>query len=384
MTDDLGTIPFVTSSPFIEPDRFAAVRSLHGIPRMRTSTGDLGWLVSRYDDARALCADPRIGRSHTAPERAPRLWHAALFPPQSDPRQEMRQHRAWRSRLAPRFGRRSVAAWRPRVQAWADETVDDLIAAGPPADACALVAMPFSLRVILDFFGIPYADAELFHQQQTRARCPDPAEYSSTEMYAYLEALLDRKRRRPGDDAMSDLAAIEGAPRIRAMGSGFIDHTTIALRIGYGLLFLLADPAQRDLLWRTPGLLPSAVEEILRVAVPGGSWIPRYALADIEHGQTQMSAGDLVVFAFESINRDERIFPDPGRFAIDRDPNPHIAFGYGKFYCLASHLSRLMLEVILATLIRRLPGLRLAVAPEEVEVDRESVTGGLLRLPVTW
>jgi pentalenolactone synthase len=362
---------------------------------MRTAAGDVGWLVTRYADVKALCADYRIGRSHPDPPAAPRLWEAALFSPANNYETELADHRQWRRVLAKGFGASRVDGLRSGMQIIVDQLLDDVLDTGPPADLCARVARPFAADVVFDIVGIPVEDRQQFvmwsngmRSRQSRAA----VRAVRAEMKNYLSRLLDCKKNLPSEDVMSDLAnardragrPLQGELVDAAISSFFADFETVAARIAYGTLFLLAHPAQLAALRDDPSLVSSAVEEIMRLAVPGGSWLPRYALADIEYAGAKISAGDLVVFTVQAANRDEEAFCDPATFDISRRPNPHLGFGHGKFFCLGANLTRAMLQTIFATLFQRLPGLRLDVPLEDLEIDSESVTGGLRRLPVTW
>lgn len=381
---------------FGEPAEFTALRAEDGPTRVRTAAGDTGWLVARHRDLRALTADPRIGRSHRTPDAAPRLWHAALFTPQSDPDTELDDHRRWRAALNPRFSPRNLAAARARTERLCGELVDAMVADGPPADLCARLAEPLARHTIFGLLGIPAEDQEQVRAWSDGMR--DPQDRANAEAHyrritGYLADQLARRARDPRDDALSDLArALDRAgpltPRQTGEAAGhlfFGGYETMSARIAHGMLFLLAHPEQADALRADPGLAPAAVEEVMRLAVPGGSWIPRYALADIDYEGRRIRAGDLVVFAIQSANRDEEVFADSGRFDIRRAPNPHVGFGHGKFYCLGAGLARIQLETVFATVFRRLPGLRLAVSVDALEQQYATkVTGGLAELPVAW
>ncbi|WP_440103184.1 cytochrome P450 [Streptosporangium sp. H16] len=386
MFEDLGPMPFSCPTPFAEPLEFASVRAHDGPAKIRTSTGEIGWLVSRYADVRALCADRRIGRSHSDPGNAPRLWHVPMFGAVGDPTTEMANHRAWRRIIAPAFHPGRVASAGSQAQLVLDGLLDELVTQARPVDLCSMLAVPYATQMVFEFVGIPEENRPFFRERSRWLRGGHGPETSQENQTAQrIDTNRTLKRRRNGEDAFSLLTrtgAQEAAGILRTFD--IAEHETIAARIGYGLLFMLAHPEQLRRLRHDPGLVASAVEEIIRLAVPGGSWIPRYALDDIAFGETRIRAGDLVVFALQSANRDERQFRDPDVFAIDRSPNPHVGFGYGKFYCLGAHLSRLLLRTVLTTIFDRLPGLRLHMPVEQIEINRQSITGGLQRLPVTW
>jgi cytochrome P450 len=162
------------------------------------------------------------------------------------------------------------------------------------------------------------------------------------------------------------------------------DYETVAARIAYGTLFLIAHPEQRFAFQEDKSLATATVEETIRIAVPGGSWLPRYALANIEYGNVTIRTGDLVVFSVQSANRDESEFSRPHEFDIHRTPNRHVGFGYGKFHCLGAGLARMILKTFYTALFRRLPDLSLNISPDDLEINKDSVTGGLQALPVTW
>ncbi|GAA0659612.1 hypothetical protein GCM10010193_08150 [Kitasatospora atroaurantiaca] len=143
-------------------------------------------------------------------------------------------------------------------------------------------------------------------------------------------------------------------------------------------------PGQCQALSRDQALAPGAVEEILRFAVPGGSWIPRYALEGVDFEGVHIRAGDLVVFSFQSANRDESVFADPDRFDITRTPNPQIGFGHGKFHCIGASLARLELLTVIENLPARLPRLHLHEPHTTLPTDDSKITGGLRTLLVAW
>ncbi|MFI6453283.1 cytochrome P450 [Streptosporangium amethystogenes] len=375
-------MPFSCPNPFEEPPEFARIRAHDGLARMRTSTGGTGWLVSRYADVKALCADRRIGRSHPAPDHAPRLWDAPLFAPVGGPATEMSNHRAWRRVIAPAFRPGRVASAGARARFTLDRLLDDLAAHGGPVDLCSMLAVPYATQMVFEFVGVSEESSAFCRERSGWLReGGDTSRGDSAVHQVHMSLMVERD----GDDVAGRLARLtaeEAAGLLRTFD--ITEYETIAARIGYGLLFLLAHPEQRRRLEREPALVVTAVEEIMRLAVPGGSWVPRYALDDIAFGDSRIRTGDLVVFALQSANRDERQFRDPDVFAVDRSPNPHLGFGHGKFYCLGAHLSRLLLRTVLSTVFDRFPGIRLDVPVEQIEINRRSVTGGLRGLPVTW
>jgi pentalenolactone synthase len=397
-------IPLGIPSPLDEPTEFAELRARQRPTQVRTATGDRAWLLSSYADVRALCHDPRIGKSHPDPAHAPRLWDAALLAPQANHGSEAGDHLRWRQTLNESFSSRSINRLRPRIQS----TFDSVLAAfrsagGPPADLCAGLARPFSGTVISDLIGIPVELRELFMEASDLLREGNRAQEALAywpELHKHLNQLMLLRRDDPADDLITALVHRAAGPHDGGAGSGnglqqheiaaalttvfFSGFETVASRLSYGVLRLLTDAEAGAALRDNPSLAPGAVEEVMRLAVPGGSWIPRYAQSDLVYRGVRIKAGELVVFSFQSANRDECQFADADRFDINRSPNPHIAFGQGTYFCLGAALTRVELETAFASLWSGLPGLALASPPERLELRTESVTGGLRDLPVTW
>jgi len=147
-----------------------------------------------------------------------------------------------------------------------------------------------------------------------------------------------------------------------------------------GLVAFLEHPGEWERLRRDPALLPSAVEEILRWTSPVVHFA-RTATADVELEGQKIRAGDALALFYASANRDEDVYPDPFAFRVDRQPNPHLAFGVGEHICLGAHVARLELRVIFAHLLRRLERAELAGPVERL---RSSTVGGLKRVPIRY
>ncbi|MGW7095511.1 cytochrome P450 [Streptomyces sp. NPDC054874] len=351
--------------------------------------------MTRRDDLRKLGVDPRIVRSHPDPDGAPRLWNAALLAPMAvHSGTEARGHRRWRRAVSGRLGAAHTETLRRRAGELCEEFLDSMITDGAPADLHAAFAEPFASRLNFDVIGVPRHDyghvRALSEDLRTDDRSHAAAAYAATA--EYLTGLLEHKRAHPAEDVLSDLAtardadgplpteqALDGAYRL-VIGA----HETVSTRITLGTLALLTHPDQYTALATRSSPVRDAVEEILRFAVPGGSWIPRYAGTDIDHNGTLIRAGEMVVFFVQSANRDENVFEEPDRFDITREPNPHVAFGHGNYHCTGAPLSRLGLTTVMEILPPRLPGLRVYEKGAGLTTKDDTVTGGLRTLPVTW
>ncbi|GGS28787.1 cytochrome P450 [Actinokineospora fastidiosa] len=385
-------LPFEQSDPLSMAPLLRELRSRGPVHRVLTAVGDEAWLVTGHAEVRRLLDDDRLGRSHPAPQTAARTGESALFGgPLGDFGTEKADHARMRSLLQPHFSPRRMKALRPRVEALTAALLDDMVEHGPPADLHAAVAVPLPILVICELLGVPYEDRDRFRAwtadaANTRDRAR--SERGLGELFGYGLELVARKRTEPGDDVLSRLCATDGVPDAEAAGLSmallFAGHETTVVQIGLGALLLLADPAQ----WRTvvdqPGLVPNAVEELLRAPGKGGGGIPRYARTDLEIEGVFIRAGDLVLLDNGTANHDPAVFADPDRLDVTRSASAHLTFGHGARYCIGAPLARIELQVVFTQLARRFPTLELDIDVEELRMRRDVLTGGLIELPVRW
>ncbi|SDI85211.1 cytochrome P450 [Nonomuraea jiangxiensis] len=388
----IPVIPFERGDLLEVPAAYRELRVKEGIARVRTPAGDEVWLVSGYEDARKLFNDPRLGRSHPEPDKAARLSRSALIGgPQGDAATEKAEHDRMRKLFMPSFSARRMKALSAHVGSLVEERLDHLAQLTPPADLHAELSFPLPVLVICRLLGVPFEDRQYF--SGVSARMGDmldleKGEAAREEMGAYMAGLIERKRREPAEDVLSDLAnELDDDGTIARLAGTllFAGHETTVNRIDFGVLLLLANPGQLDLLKADPALAPAAVEEILRMASPSLHGLPRYAHEDIEIGDRTIRRGEAVVIIPSAANRDERIYPDPDAFDLRRpQPDPHLSFGYGPRFCVGASLARVELEAVFSRLFQRFPTLRTAVPIEELPRNVGRITEGLAGLPVTW
>jgi pentalenolactone synthase len=392
---DLPTLPFDRSDVLSLAPRLLELQAEAPITRVRTATGDEAWLVTRYDEVKALFADGRLGRSHPKPEEAARISESALLGRAADGFDtEDADHAVMRARLVPRFSARRMRLLQPRVEAMVDDLLDTMAAAGPPTDLHEALAFPLPVLVICELLGVPFGDRDHFRGLSTGMADLHDGEKSAKSyaaMIDYMRDLVRRKRTEPGNDILTELTQIEDGgvsdDDIAWLGAGvlFAGHETTVGRIDLGTLLLLASPDQLDLLRGDPGLVPAAVEEIVRLAGGSGAGLPRYARADIEIGGVRIEQGEAVLLALGVANQDGTAFPDPDQLDVARDhPNPHVGFGHGARYCIGAALARIELTAVFERLFVRFPDLRLAVPTSELSWRAHLLTGGFAEVPVTW
>lgn len=211
------------------------------------------------------------------------------------------------------------------------------------------------------------------------------------ELFAYLQELVEEKRREPDEHLISALceAEIDDGTVCELISTISFSYLVTPTNLSAGIALFASHPEQRERVVRDPGLLETAVEEVLRLSKVDESFQPRYAGEDIEIGGVVIKAGDLVLCDHYSPSFDDRVFDDPETFDVGRSPNPHLAFSHGLSHCIGAPLARIELQEVYGALLRRLPDLTLAVPIEKVGMptdseDDEQMGNGIARLPVTW
>ena len=394
---ELPTLPFDRPNVLELAPRMRELQESMPVARVRTATGDLAWLVTRYADVRALFADPRLGRTHPRPAAAARVSESALLGGSSAGFEtEGADHASMRSRLVPRFSARRMRSLRPRVESVVDSLLDSLAGRTPPVDLHEALSFPLPVLVIGVLLGVPFEDRDRFRSLSTgmadlRDRSLSASSFEA--LIGYVRELVGRKRVAPGNDMLSELLTVEDGSLsdddIAGLGAVvlFAGHETTVVRIDLGTLLLLANPGQYSALAADPGLAVGAVEEILRLGMGGGGsgGLLRYARTDLEVGGVRVAAGDAVLLAVSAANQDGLVFPGADRMDIGRGwEHPHLSFGHGARYCIGAALARIELTAVFERLGARFPGLRLAVPLAELEWRSHLLTGGLAELPVTW
>ncbi|MDX3100076.1 cytochrome P450 [Nonomuraea angiospora] len=404
--DAIPDFPFDRPTALEPPPQLAELRDKCPVSHVRLPSGDVATLVTRYDDARAVLADPRFSRN-LAREGAARLSttkDGGLFNRRNEGTMDIREgqgHMRWRRLLSRWFTARKMEVWRPRVQAMTDDLLDAMLAKGSPGNLSAGLALPLPVRVICALVGAPSEDQDKFaHWSRTMLtltrNTQEEVDQAYQEFTSYVSDLVDRNRENPGDDLLSELTQITDAEDGRLSQDELIStvrglllagHETTSNMIAIMVAMLLADRERYEAVVDDPDLIPGTVEEVLRLdstlSVIGG--VPRFITEDVELGEFTVPAGSTLIPNIPAANRDPAKFADPERFDARRqNSNQHLTFGAGSHYCLGQPLARQELQVVLSTLTRRLPGLRLRDAPDELRLRTGGLSGGLQDVWVTW
>jgi cytochrome P450 PksS len=383
---------------------YARLRAEAPVYRTTLPTRESAWLITRYDDAVAILRDERFVKDTAnalTPQQAARQpWFRKLFKPlqRNMLDQDPPDHTRLRALVSSAFTPRLVEQMRERVQRLTNELLDVVQGRGH-MDLIRDYALPLPATVIAEILGVPAADRHKFHRWSDAITSAAVSTWgllkavpSAWALVRYLRKMIRQRRAAPRDDLLSALArAEEAGDRLSAdelLAMAFLllvaGHETTVNLIGNGMLALLEHPDQLAKLRDEPALIKPAVEELLRYASPAETATERYAREEVTLAGVTIRRGDMVFVVLASANRDERQFADPDKLDITREPNRHLAFGLGTHFCLGASLARLEGQVAVSTLLRRIPDLRLGVAPERLRWRRGLILRGLEALPVTF
>ncbi|MFN3980267.1 MAG: cytochrome P450 family protein [Caldilinea sp.] len=387
---------------------YAAMRKEHPVIRQPGLFENFHiWFVTRYADVQAVLTDNEtfVLDAHMAFDPAdPRLGMLVDLRPVMQLvnnnllSKDGEDHRRLRNLVQSAFTPRMVAQLRPAIQSIADELLAQIVDDGQ-ADLVESFAFPLPIIVILEMLGIPRNDRNQLRIWSDAFVTPDPSPgaeqqflRSMTDFTDYLRALFAQRRAEPRNDLVTALLQAEEEGRRLSEQELFsmvvllivAGHETTVGLIGNAVLTLLLHPDQLDAVRRNPSLTPAAIEEILRYEGPVERTITRFVTKDVTLAGQRLNRGDLVIAVVGSANRDSAQFPDADRFDITRNPQRHLGFGHGVHYCVGAPLARLEGEIAVNTLLRRLPGLRLAADVQRLEWRTQPLFRGLVALPVAW
>jgi cytochrome P450 len=364
------------------------------------------WFVTRHDDVvRVLLDDERFVRDPSlalSPEQleesTSRMPESFAFIEQHMLNRDGADHRRLRRLVTKAFTPRMVEQLRPRIEEIAGGLLDAVEARGE-MDIVEEYAFPLPITVIAELLGIPVADRDRFRRWSnaivTPAFGPDAlTEFGSlmADFVGYLHSLFERRRSEPEEDLISALLQVRDGGDALSEQELFsmvvllivAGHETTVNLIANAVLALLEHTDQLAELRRDPARVSAAIEECLRYDGPVERALNRWAASDVDLGGHTIRRGDDVIVVLGSANRDPERFRDADLLDLDRGDTKHVAFGRGSHYCLGAPLARLEGEVALTTLLRRLPGVRLAVAREELRWRPVPLFRSLVSLPVAW
>ncbi|WP_406202516.1 cytochrome P450 [Kitasatospora sp. NBC_01560] len=387
---------------------YAWLREHEPVHRTTLPSGVEAWLVTRYADARQALADGRLsknpvhhsGQAHRTgrvgipgERQADLMTHLLNIDPPD--------HTRLRRLVSKAFTPRRVAEFEPRVQELTDRLIDGFAERGS-ADLIHEFAFPLPIYAICDLLGVPAEDQDDFrdwagmmirHGGGRRGGVGRAVK----KMRSYLLELIHRKRADLGDDLISGLIRAsdhgEHLTENEAAAMAFIllfagFETTVNL-IGNGTYALLRNPDRRAQLQESvargeSGLLETGIEELLRYDGPVELATWRFATSPLTIGGVAIPVGDPVLVVLAAANRDPARFVEENTLDLGRTDNPHLGFGHGIHYCIGAPLARLEGRAALATLLTRLPDLKLAADPDDLRWRGGLIMRGLRELPVEF
>jgi cytochrome P450 len=370
-------------------------------PSRHTPGGEGFWVLSRYSDIVYAAADAGTFSSETGGERQgggttledmPAGYAVGvLLNMMDDPR-----HTRFRRLLTGSFAPRMLRMIEEELHRRAARIVDAALAKGS-CDFLVQVAAELPLQAVAQLLGVPqkdrhqlmhWANVTLDYDDREVGESNERTMQASAEMHAYGSNLLQQKRSQPSDDLLSVVshAHVDGDPLSDIEQQMFFNlviaagSETTRNSIAIGMLAMIDNPDTWQLLRRDRSLLPTAIEEILRWA-SSTPYNRRTVTRDVVMGGQRIRAGDKVTLWWSSANRDESVFPDPYRFDIARNPNPHVAFGRGGHFCLGAALARMEMRVMFGALLDRIAGVTLR---GPVEYVRSNKHAGVRHMPVQF
>jgi len=375
---------------------FAALRHERGLYWQAQRDGGGFWVVSRYGDLKEVCCNPELFSSQVA---GVSVIDAAAADPSftrslminMDPP----QHAKYRAVVAGRFSRRKLGSLEASIRRRAAEIIDLAVSRG----GCEFVndvAAELPMQVICELMGVPQQDRRYLYGLSNRligfdvgfTNSPGTARGAAMEMHAYAQQMANERRRRPGDDLMSELltGSVDGENLTDEQFNAFFlllviaGNETVRTAASNGMHLLLQHREQYHALVADPSLLPAAVEEVLRYEPPVMQF-GRSATRDTELAGTHINAGDKITVWYPSANRDVDFFEDADRFDTGRANNHHLSFGVGEHVCLGSNLGRMELKIFFEELVARAPVVSLAGSPQRAS---STFINAIKQLPVRF
>ena len=397
--------PFAAVPPQDAVQRYVAISAERPMTKMTMPIGGDVWVIHRNAAARDMLSDPRFVRKpfRTGERAVPYFVEFPDFLKSTIQFEDPPHHTKLRKLVQKSISPKRVRAMRDSAVEFANELIDDMVAKGTSANLVSDYAVALPIQMLSNLLGVPPEDRPKFQKWSAAtlavANMPeDEVVQNMTELFMYLSALIEDRRKNPREDLLSDLANApdkddsltdgEILPIAMILIVAGFDNT--ANFICSGVLSLLKNPEQLAVLLEdVDAVAPTAVEEILRngrmaiydTVAGGGGLVPFVATEDVEIDGQVIAEGEAVLVDPASVNHDAVAVANPGSFDVRRKDNPHLTLSYGLHHCLGAPLARMEMQVAISELFKRLPDLRLA---GEAVVDDDNLTQPITDLPVTW
>jgi pentalenic acid synthase len=395
--NDTLDFPIRRGCPFKPPIEYDVFRESEAPAQVRLYNGKPAWVITRFDDARAVLGDERFSSDITNPGYP--IFAEALEPMRRTPTlvtMDAPDHTRLRRLVIGEFTMRRMNTLRPQIQEVADRLVDRVLELEQPVNLAEAYSFPLAGCVIGSLLGLSLDTIEGFMSDARKATVVrDLQELVRIQrgLREFILAGIEEKERTPVDDVLSHIVAKykETGPEnydelvtliLVIMGAGY---GPTASMISNGVLALLEHPDQLEILRADPALFPDAVEETLRFVSVSDLSSMRVAAEDVEIGGQLIRAGDGVVVPNGGANHDPSVFREPAVLDVRREEaGQHLAFGHGIHQCLGGNLTRVELEIAYRVLFTRIPTLRLGVPASEIDSPEKAQLPEIHHLPVAW
>jgi cytochrome P450 len=366
-------------------------RETEPISRIGLPFGMTAWLVTGYEDAKAILGKPTgfsndftnlVGDTGFTDEQNPGGLGFADPP----------VHTRLRKVLTPEFTMRRLSRLTPRINAIIEEQLDAMAATEGPVDLATAFALPIPSLTICELLGVPYEDRADFQRLST-ARFDlfggaNASLGAITESLDYLMEVVRKQRESPGDGLLGMLVKEHGDEiddrELAGLADGLLTGglETTASMLTLGAVVLLQDPERFAMVRDQDDVIDKFVEELLRYLTVVQVAFPRFAREDVEIAGTRIAKGDIVIVSLSGANRDASLGADMESFDPTRATSSHLAFGYGMHRCIGAELAKMELRAAYPALVRRFPNMRLAVTEDELSYRKLSIVYGVDTLPV--
>jgi cytochrome P450 len=396
----VAATPLDLSDAAVVADPYPSFAAARAIAPVHWHEGLGLWLAFTHAESNAVLRDRRLGRIWRDKAPTERFESFNLIHRNAILEMEPPDHTRLRRLISTAFARGHVERLRPWVQELAGSLVDGLVERSggtEPVDVLSGMAEELPVAVIAELLGVPETDRPLLrpwsnaivkmYEYGRTAKIEDAAERAAAEFVEYLRTLAAGRRRSPGEDLLSHLVQVRDTEGDRLTEDELVTTCILLLNAGHeatvnvsgnGLLALLEHPDQLQRLRADPGLLPTAIEELMRYDSPL-QLFERTATEDVEIGGITVAVGQKIAALLGSANRDPAAFADPDTLDVGRSENPHISFGAGVHFCIGAPLARVELQASFAALLDRTSRLELGAPPTR---RPEFVIRGLADLPV--
>jgi cytochrome P450 len=390
-------LPNEDELPFDPPPAYAELRATGAVIRVACPTGLDAWLVSDYAGVREVLGDGR--RFSAKPGQASHMLasYGPDAPIDNFTRWDGPEHIRIRRNFAPQLthARRLAELW-PLVERITDEAITSMLDESQPYPLHSRFSTAITTSVIAELIGVPPEERHLLREAATAlfrtSTTPQELREALTPLYTYLYQAVATRRVQPGDDVLSRMIE-HSADSERPLTDGELTEMNAALLVAgfdttasmitHGLVTLLSKPGEWEKLVARPDLAVSAADELVRY-LGVGTGLLREATEDTEINGQKIKAGEYVVVAVQSGNRDPALYPDADTLDVARKPGPHLGFGHGAHACVGQQIARMELTTVLRALATRVPTLRIAVPLADLVWKKDSVVRGPVELPVAW